>query len=106
MQLRVEIPLLLHKERTCLSSPNVRESVKSSVTPYLIMILLTKLSVPGSSPIVVVKMKDVISSFCVDYRILNSVTIKDSHPLPRTDDTINALSGNSLFSTRFSTRFT
>ncbi|KAL0151982.1 hypothetical protein M9458_052700 [Cirrhinus mrigala] len=37
--------------------------------------------------------------FCVDYRRLNSVTIKDSHPLPRVDDTLDALTGAVWFST-------
>lgn len=36
---------------------------------------------------------EVIVRFCVDYRKLNDVTIKDSHPLPRIDDTLDALSG-------------
>jgi len=35
----------------------------------------------------------------VDYCRLNSVTVKDSYPLPRIDDSINALSGSSWFST-------
>ena len=37
--------------------------------------------------------------FCVDYRKLNDVTIKDSYPLPHIDDSIKALSGAKWFST-------
>ncbi len=33
--------------------------------------------------------------FCVDYRRLNDVTQKDSYPLPRLDDTLDALEGAS-----------
>ena len=36
---------------------------------------------------------------CVDYRKLNSVTHKDSYPLPRIDDTLEALAGSKWFST-------
>ena len=37
--------------------------------------------------------------YCVDYRKLNEVTKKDSYPLPRIDDTLDALQGVQLFST-------
>ena len=36
--------------------------------------------------------------FCVDYRKLNEVTCKDSFPLPRIDDSLDALGGNKYFS--------
>ena len=35
----------------------------------------------------------------MDYHRLNSATVKDSYPLPRIDDSINALSGSCWFST-------
>ena len=53
---------------------------------------------PWSSPVVLVKKKNGSTRFCVDYRKLNDVTIKDSHPLPRIDDTLDALSGANTFS--------
>lgn len=54
---------------------------------------------PWVSPAVLVKKKDGTIRFCVDYRKLNTVTIKDSYPLPRIDDILDQLSGNSWFST-------
>ncbi len=39
------------------------------------------------------------TSFCVDYRQLNEVTIKDAYPLPRINETLDALSGAKWFST-------
>lgn len=54
---------------------------------------------PWSSNIVLVKKKDGSLRFCVDFRQLNDITIKDSHPLPRIDDTLDALSGSKYFST-------
>lgn len=56
-------------------------------------------SSPWVSPVVLVRKKDGTIRFCVDYRKLNAVTKKDSYPLPRIDDILDQLSGNSWFST-------
>ena len=56
-------------------------------------------SSPWASPVVSVKKKDVTYRFCVDYRKLKSVTKKDSFPLPRIDDTLDALAGARCLST-------
>lgn len=49
---------------------------------------------PWPSPIVLVKKKDGSTRFCVDYRKLNTLTVKDAYPLPRVDELIDALSGS------------
>ena len=52
-----------------------------------------------SSPVVLVKKKDNSWRLCVDYRKLNAVTRKDAYPLPRVDDSLDALAGSIYFST-------
>ena len=56
-------------------------------------------SSPWASPIVMVTKKDGSIRFCVDYRKLNGVTLRDSYPLPRIDDCLDSLRGASWFST-------
>jgi len=48
---------------------------------------------PWVSP-VLVKKKDGTLRFCVDYRKLNAVTVKDSYLLSKIDDLLDQLSGN------------
>ena len=48
---------------------------------------------------VLIRKKDGRVRWCIDYRKLNSVTRKDSFPLPRIEQCIDTLSGNVWFST-------
>lgn len=52
-----------------------------------------------SSPVVLAKKKDDTYRFCVDYRKLNNVTLKDNDPLPRVDDIFDHLGASTIFST-------
>ena len=54
---------------------------------------------PWAANVVLVKKSDNSLRFCIDYRQLNSVTVKDSYPLPRIDSCMDALGGSKYFST-------
>jgi len=51
------------------------------------------------SPTVLVKKKDGTLRFCIDYRKLNNVTVKDSYPLLKINNLFDQLSGNAWFTT-------
>ncbi|KAL5503556.1 hypothetical protein EMCRGX_G010521 [Ephydatia muelleri] len=54
---------------------------------------------PWASPVVLVRKKDGKTRFCVDFRKLNDCTRKDAQPLPRIDESLDALGGACFFST-------
>ena len=52
-----------------------------------------------SSPVVAVRKKSGEPRMCVDYRGLDARTVKDSYPLPRIDEPLDAVGGAAIFST-------
>ena len=76
-----------------------REFVKNQVEEMIENDIVRDSYSPYSFPVVVVPKKDNEKRFCVYYRQLNKVTRKDGYPLPRIDDTIDALHGAQFFST-------
>ena len=76
-----------------------RTEIKEQVTELLDKGLIEPTDSPWASNIVLVRKKDGTQRFCIDYRLLNVATIKDAYPLPRIDETLDALSGARWFST-------
>lgn len=55
-------------------------------------------SSPYASPIVLVRKKNGDIRLCIDYRLLNSRTIRDQYNIPKIEDTLHTLSGAAWFS--------
>ena len=54
---------------------------------------------PWASPVVFAPKKDGTLRFCVDYRRLNTMTIRDHYPIPKIDDCIDSLGEATIFTT-------
>lgn len=52
---------------------------------------------PYASAVVLVRKKDDTWRFCIDYRPLNKITIKDEHPLPRIKDLLYSVKNSRYF---------
>ncbi len=60
--------------------------------------MLKKSDSPWPFPIVLVKKQDNTWRMCVDYRLINNKTIKNSFPLPHIDDTLAKVGGKRFYS--------
>ena len=54
---------------------------------------------PWCNAVVLVRKKDGLLCFCIDFRRLNALTVKDSHPLPRICETLESLARAAHYST-------
>jgi len=54
---------------------------------------------PWASPVLMIRKLDGGIRFCIDYRRLNAVTVKDCYPMPLIDDILDVLGKAKLFST-------
>jgi len=54
---------------------------------------------PWSSPVCMVRKKDGSFRFCIDYRRMNAVTVKDAFPVPDVKDALDSLRGAKYFAT-------
>ena len=80
-------------------NPLVREEEDKHINQMMRHGIIQPSTSPWAATVVMVKKKDSSGRFCVDYRKRNDITIKDAHPLPWIDDTLEALYGAKIFTT-------
>ena len=80
------------------AGPKAREIEDSEVTKMLEARVIEPAQSEWASPVLLVPKPDGSTRFCVDCRKLNAVTVKDTYPLPRMDDCLDALDDIKLLS--------
>ena len=79
--------------------PSQYEQVRAHIQGLLDGGVIRPSTSPYASPIVLVQKKSGEMRMCVDYRQLNAKTRRDAYPLPRIEETLDALGGARFFST-------
>ena len=75
-----------------------KERIENCIDEMLEQGIIRPSASPWASPVVLVKKPDGSDRFCVDFRALNDITKKDSYPLPRIAESLDALFGTQYFS--------
>ena len=87
------------KQATRRLSQAKREIIEAKIDRMLKKGIIEPSTSSWSSPVVLVEKKDGSPRFCVDFRKLNNVTVKEAYPLPNAEELIDELSGSRWFST-------
>ena len=87
------------KEHFCRILPPQLDEVREHLKLMLDAGVIWPSNNPWCNAVVLVRKKDGSLHFCIDFRKLNSLTVKDSHPWPRICKTLESLTGAAHFST-------
>ena len=90
------------KERFCRIPPPQVDEVREHLKLMLDAGVVRPSNSPWCNAVVLVRKKDGSLCFCIDFRRLNALTVKDSHPLPCICETLESLAGAAHYSTLIS----
>lgn len=80
-----------------MSTPELME-LKKKIQELLENKYIRPSVLPWGAPVLFLKNKDDTFKLCIDYMLLNKVTIKNKYPLRRIDDLFDQFSGAKVFS--------
>jgi hypothetical protein len=79
-------------------SPLQKDEIERQIPDMIQAGVATTSMSPFASPVLLIKKKDGLWCFCVDYRKLNALTIKNKFPLPVVNKLLDELAGTQFFS--------
>lgn len=81
-----------------MTSHSHKDAIEQIVQEMLQSRIIQHSMSPFASPVILVKKKDNTWRMCVDYRYLNSLTVKHDYPIPIIDELLDELFGAQFFS--------
>lgn len=88
---KIETKSLPIKSRYYPVSPVIQKEIDKELNKMLELGIIEESNSPWSSPVVMIRKKSGDYRMCIDFRKLNSVTVKDSYPLPYISHTLDKL---------------
>ena len=98
-EIELEENAVPHREGARRMTPDKSDACKKEIETLLEYDMTKPSKSPWACGVVMAKKKGDQLRFCCDFRYLNSVTVKDAHPIPKIDESLSKLGYAKFFTT-------
>ena len=98
-EIEIEEGSVPHREGARRKTPNKSEACRKEIEMLMEYDMIEPSKSPWACGVVMAKKKGGQLRFCCDFRYLNAVTIKDTYPIPRIDESLSKLGDAKFFTT-------
>ena len=96
-EIELEENAIPHREGARRMTPHKSDACRKEIETLLEYDMIEPSKSPRACGVVMAKKKGDQLRFCCDFRYLNSVTVKDSYPIPRIDESLSKLGDANFF---------